>query len=145
MHIGSDMIRLGRSLLSLTPVGRLHRRWFLPLVVTTGAAGAGGYDLAFDPVVEAYVGPFAWLSFYPLVCVLSRRLHDMGRSGWWSLLPVVLTPAAFGVAISGGVAIGGVILVAAGLLLFAMIWLPFLAWLAVSPGAAGSDTVATVS
>lgn len=139
------MIRLGRSLLALAPVGRLRRRWFLPLVVTTGATGIGGYALAFDPVVEAYIGPFAWLAFYPLVCVFSRRLHDMGRSGWWSLLPVVLTPAAFGVAISGGVAMGGVILVAAGQLLFAMIWLPFLAWLAVSPGAAGSDTGTAVS
>ena len=139
------MIGLRRSLLALTPVGRLRRSWFLPLAVATGAAGAGGYELAFDPVVEAYVGPLAWLSFYALVCVFSRRLHDMGRSGWWSLLPVVLTPAAIGVAISGGVAIGAIILVAAGLLLFAMIWLPFLAWLAISPGAAGSDTGAAAS
>jgi uncharacterized membrane protein YhaH (DUF805 family) len=139
------MIGLDRSLLALTPVGRLRRRWFLPLVVTTGAAGVGGYGLAFDPVVEAYVGPLAWLSFYPLVCVFSRRLRDMGRSGWWSLLPVALTPAAFGVAISGGLAIGAAILVVAGLLLFALIWLPFLAWLAISPGAAECNTGAAAS
>ena len=32
------------------------------------------------------VALFAW------VCLCTKRLHDMGRSGWWQLVPVILGP-----------------------------------------------------
>ena len=31
---------------------------------------------------------------YPAVVLHVRRLHDMGRTGWWMLLPAVLTVLA---------------------------------------------------
>ena len=37
------------------------------------------------------VGILASLAFIaPTICVTSRRLHDIGWSGWWQLLPLVL-------------------------------------------------------
>lgn len=41
---------------------------------------------------------FAW------VCLCTKRLHDMGRSGWWQVLPIVLGPVlVLGSAMSIGV------------------------------------------
>ena len=35
----------------------------------------------------------AILCAVPGVALLVRRLHDVGRSGWWAILPVVVVPA----------------------------------------------------
>ena len=66
--------------------GRLARTPFLV---------AGAVLIAIAAVYEAWVGPtIHWLTgwfVYPLLlysaaCVLSKRLHDRGRSGWWAAL-----------------------------------------------------------
>jgi uncharacterized membrane protein YhaH (DUF805 family) len=66
--------------------GRLARGPFL-------AAAAGLFILA--AIYEAAVGPTlhwltGWLVYPALIycgaCVLSKRLHDRGRSGWWAAL-----------------------------------------------------------
>lgn len=28
---------------------------------------------------------------YPRICVITKRLHDVNRSGWWQVLPNILT------------------------------------------------------
>jgi uncharacterized membrane protein YhaH (DUF805 family) len=33
--------------------------------------------------------------FYPGVCILSKRLHDRGRSGWWAALILVAIAACW--------------------------------------------------
>ncbi len=72
--------------LFLSSNGRLARTPFLI---------AAGVLLGFAVLYEAIAGyTLHWLTgwlVYPVLlfsgaCVLSKRLHDRGRSGWWSLL-----------------------------------------------------------
>lgn len=66
----------------VTARGALSReRFWLALAVWTGvglamAAAAPPVLLAMLPVM-----------LFALVCLMSKRLHDMGRSGWWVALP----------------------------------------------------------
>lgn len=39
---------------------------------------------------------FALASFFPLVSCLVRRMHDIGKSGWWLLLDLILAPIMIG-------------------------------------------------
>jgi uncharacterized membrane protein YhaH (DUF805 family) len=42
-------------------------------------------------------------ALYASVCLYTKRLHDMGRTGWWQVLPIVLGPVLIiGSAISIG-------------------------------------------
>jgi uncharacterized membrane protein YhaH (DUF805 family) len=43
------------------------------------------------PIVGTLIG---LLLIYPWVCVYAKRLHDIGRTGWWTILPMVLAFAA---------------------------------------------------
>lgn len=55
---------------------------------------AAGILIVFNMIYESLVGgtPLHWVSgvvVYPLIlfcsaCVLSKRLHDRGKSGWWA-------------------------------------------------------------
>jgi uncharacterized membrane protein YhaH (DUF805 family) len=94
--------RIGWLDLFLSATGRLARTPFL-----IGSAVL----IAIAATYEAWVGPTmhwltGWLA-YPLLlyagaCVLSKRLHDRGRSGWWAalilfaLIAVWPTPHGFG-------------------------------------------------
>ena len=60
--------------------------------------------LGFAALYEALVGPtLHWLTgwfiypplFYCGACVLSKRLHDRGRSGWWAALILISTVAVW--------------------------------------------------
>ena len=45
-----------------------------------------GYDIM-DPGAIQIVGVIAGIAFFfPSLCVGIRRLHDLGKSGWWNLL-----------------------------------------------------------
>jgi uncharacterized membrane protein YhaH (DUF805 family) len=72
--------------------------WFEIFFSSSGRVGAVRFTIAasllllllgvYDSTIK---GAMAWLSFIvyvPLLfsgaCVLSKRLHDRGRSGWWS-------------------------------------------------------------
>jgi len=35
------------------------------------------------------------LTFLPICAVIVRRLHDISKSGWWILLPIVFFPITF--------------------------------------------------
>jgi uncharacterized membrane protein YhaH (DUF805 family) len=78
--------RIGWTELFLSASGRLARTsfWIACAILIAGAA-----------VYEAWVGPTlhwltGWLVYpallYMAACVLSKRLHDRGRSGWWAAL-----------------------------------------------------------
>ena len=94
--------RIGWTDLFWTASGRLARTPFLIACAVLIALAA---------VYEAWVGPtLHWLTgwlVYPALlysgaCVLSKRLHDRGRSGWWAalvlfaLVAVWPTPHGFG-------------------------------------------------
>jgi uncharacterized membrane protein YhaH (DUF805 family) len=77
--------------LYVSGVGRIGRRVFIPALAVVIA------------IVELYqrAGSLAhWLTgwaVYPvLICaaasVLSKRLHDVGRAGWWSAFPILAYP-----------------------------------------------------
>ena len=37
------------------------------------------------------LAPLIWLALiYPWICVIAKRLHDFGKSGWLILLPIVI-------------------------------------------------------
>ncbi|MGH1558560.1 DUF805 domain-containing protein [Caulobacter segnis] len=92
---------------------------------------------------------------YPSVCIHSKRLHDMGQTGWWQLLPWVLGPVlVFGAVASVGVSalmtafnggepsaalfatIGGL---AMSIFIAFAIWLAFTLWVGCSSGQAGDN------
>jgi len=93
--------RIGWTDLFVSASGRLARTPFLIACAVLIAAAA---------IYEAWVGAtLHWLTgwlVYPLLlyggaCVLSKRLHDRGRSGWWAALIlfalVAVWPAPHGV------------------------------------------------
>jgi len=41
--------------------------------------------LGFHPYLEVWAGVFLTL---PLISAAARRMHDVGRSGWWLIVPV---------------------------------------------------------
>ncbi len=86
--------------LFLSPHGRISRKdWWsgygvfvLALALMYGViwlidfVDYGGVDNGDDALTEPNVIPgiiFSTITAYPVFCFYSKRLHDMGRSGWW--------------------------------------------------------------
>ena len=99
---------------------------------------------------------FALAVFLPTLAVTARRLHDIGKSGWWQLawiiivgmsVPIVVLGAtlAFGLAFlswwlgDSSFAAVGIVMLIVGLVPFAGTWLWVIAWLA-RPGDAGANS-----
>ena len=92
------------------------------------------------------------LLFYAWVCVASKRLHDMGRSGWLAAIPVALgvlslmmmVGSVVGGMMSAGydggagmmIGMGGAGLIAG---LAFLVNIAFVIWLGVTPGQAGDN------
>ena len=84
MHRFSDLF--------LTSSGRIGRIAFLGGTVVLMALWAG-FDLRAPLAVRDIVGwAVAAALLYCGACILSQRLHDRGRSGWWSG-PILLAVA----------------------------------------------------
>lgn len=70
--------------------GRASRReyWFFALFVATASLATLGMDLGIWRSVDFTPcnALLAFLTIVPSLAVSVRRLHDIGRSGWWLLL-----------------------------------------------------------
>lgn len=78
--------RIDWAELFLSSTGRLARaRFLIAVAVLIGAAVL--YEAIAGDVLRRLTG---WLVYSALLysgaCVLSKRLHDRGRSGWWAAL-----------------------------------------------------------
>jgi uncharacterized membrane protein YhaH (DUF805 family) len=99
----------------------------------------------------------AILLIYPWVCLYSKRLHDMGKSGWLQLIPFAVWIIGILVAVMSGMG-GAIMAMASGsdaqatagalagagvaalvLCAAALINLIFLLWVGLSPGQAGDN------
>ena len=74
--------------LMLSSTGRLSRTAFLAAAaVLLALAAAYGYGL--QPRYGLKLGWVVYpLLLFPTACILSKRLHDRGRAGWWGFLVV---------------------------------------------------------
>lgn len=91
-----------------------------------------GHFAGFAPVIGAVV--IAFLA-YCSVCLHIKRLHDLGRTGWWVVaivaawLVIVAAPAATAMFARAGhqdpVLTGSLLITGAGLI----VWLGFMIWL----------------
>lgn len=76
--------------------GRSNRREFW-LSLAALFAGNLVFGLALDPVLTSAISLPVW------VVIASRRLHDFGQTGWWSLIPFV---AGFAIGFGRGLGLG---------------------------------------
>ncbi len=128
--------------------GRIGRQEFWVAWVILFAVGL---FTAIIPLVNILVGLG---SIYCGVCIRSKRLHDMGRTGWWQLVPHVARVFALALmfwfvigAIVAGVfgdllihplatagAIAGAVTTVVTFLLCGLINLAFLLWIGIAEG-----------
>jgi uncharacterized membrane protein YhaH (DUF805 family) len=108
--------------LYVSGVGRIGRMVFIPSILGVVAA----FEFYERTPWRLITG---WAAYPVLICmaasVLSKRLHDLGRAGWWSALPIFAYPLIrpWPEGILGGIAFGIVL------------W--YAAWLSLWPGEVG--------
>jgi len=106
-HLDYYQGALQRTALTLGESGR-SMIWDSLFVHLNGRTSRGQFIAALIPlafVVWCYAGsgpntyaPWGVLVLvYPAVVLHARRMHDMGRSGWWLLAPAVLTVVAMAI------------------------------------------------
>lgn len=138
---------MGWMTLFFSPEGRINRTHFwLGWLILFGAGALIGWFPLFGQIAVL-------LSLYCHVCVYSKRLHDMGRTGWLQIIPfLAMTILPLVGLILGGTAIfshlhdfdegrgfwvvlGAFGWLALGFAVACVIWAIFLLWL----GASGSQ------
>jgi len=91
LTLGESDVRTSWNTLFVQPGGRTSRGTFLAALIPL-ALGVLWYASK-GPAVD--VAPWGVLVLvYPAAVLCVRRLHDMGRTGWWVLFPTALTVAA---------------------------------------------------
>ena len=87
--------RLDPTDLLFSAKGRLARGPFLVTAALLIAAVAL-YEAVIWPPLHWVTGVFVYpLVFYVGACILSKRLHDRGRTGWWAALVLVAAVAVW--------------------------------------------------
>ncbi len=89
------MNQMGFAELFFSAQGRAPR---LPSLLAAGLLLflAALYETTVTPTLHWITGWFVYPAlFYPGACVLSKRLHDRGRSGWWAALILVSVVAVW--------------------------------------------------
>lgn len=72
--------------------GRADRAefWYFALFVTVISGALAGTAHATGIAAFQWAGQiFTFATLLPYIGVTVRRLHDIGKSGWWALLPLV--------------------------------------------------------
>ena len=69
--------------LALVPISALT------VILVEALVGASGRDATFDVRQKAVVFSY-FITLYPRVAILIKRLHDFNWSGWWTLPAVVI-------------------------------------------------------
>ena len=76
--------------------GRARRReyWFFTLfsllmTIALSILDLIIFNLSSETVLGMFTGAYALAVFIPTLAVAFRRLHDTGKSGWWSLINLV--------------------------------------------------------
>ena len=75
-----------------TFAGRARRSefWWFALFVFAGNLLLGLIDAAVFPGETRVFAPLFWLAMLlPSIAVSVRRMHDIGRTGWWVLLHLI--------------------------------------------------------
>ncbi len=94
LTLGETDRRTSYNTLFVQPGGRTARGPFLAALIPLALAVA--WYTYRGPAI--YYGSWGVLCLlYPAVVLHVRRLHDMGRSGWWVAVPAVLTVLAMGI------------------------------------------------
>ena len=89
------MNQMGLGELLLSAQGRAPR---FPSIVAAAVLVvlAAFYEAFAESALHWITGWFVYPAlFYPGACVLSKRLHDRGRSGWWAALILVSVVAVW--------------------------------------------------
>src|SRR6185503_4954571 len=74
--------------LMFSSTGRMSRAAFLACAAMLLALAAG-YQYWAAPRLDPRLGWIVYpLLLFPTACILSKRLHDRGRAGWWAFAPV---------------------------------------------------------
>jgi len=74
--------------LMLSSTGRISRNAFLGCGAVLAALGYA-YSSEVAPRVDPRLGWIVYpLLLFPTACILSKRLHDRSRAGWWAFVPV---------------------------------------------------------
>lgn len=135
-----------------SPEGRINRQTFwIAWLVLLGVNVVAGWIPLLGFILTLVT---IWCS----ICIHSTRLHDMGRTGWLQVIPIVAWVVAFGVMIASvgaailtAVASGGTdeivaIALAGGLgggllamLVAFLVGLGFLLWIGLTPGEPASN------
>jgi uncharacterized membrane protein YhaH (DUF805 family) len=72
----------------LSSTGRLSRAAFLAATAVLLAVAAA-YEYGLHRGLGLRIGWIVYpLLLFPTACILSKRLHDRGRAGWWAFLVV---------------------------------------------------------
>ena len=137
--------------LFLSPNGRISRQpfWIGALILFVV-----GFVLKWIPVVNL----LTIVLIYPWVCLYSKRLHDMGKSGWLTVAPFIVMILAVIIAlVVGGAgalaamgmnqndpaaaasAIGGLGLAGVIVLLGFLVCFGFMLWIGLTPGEPGAN------
>lgn len=135
--------------LFFSPEGRIGRQSFWIGWLCLAGVAAVAHRL---PLIGWMVSLAA---VYCSICIHAKRLHDMGQTGWWQLLPLVLGPLlVMGSVISIGVtaalttlsqgepdlaavtALGGLFIAT---FIAVAVWLAFTLWVGCSTGQVGDN------
>ena len=64
--------------------------WWFVLFLFLATSSLGMLDSALLPADTTLLAPLFWLAtLLPRLAVSVRRLHDIGKSGWWLLLALI--------------------------------------------------------
>jgi len=70
--------------------GRARRKeyWMFTLITTLISIGISLIELPFNSEYGSNI--YLLVTLLPILAVATRRLHDIGKSGWWTVLPILL-------------------------------------------------------